>query len=562
MLNFQNIYLMEAKKHKMLLGSWQRLVKLLSVERRDIFQIIGYAIFSGLISLSLPIGIQTIINLIQGAKITSSWVVLIVLVTLGVIFSGILQIMQMRIIETIQQRIFVRSSFELSYRFPKMSLENSRGSYLPELANRFFDTLTIQKGLSKLLIDVPFTLLQILFALIMLSLYNPFFIIFGVAIVLIFYFAFRHSLERGIATSIRESDRKYRVAHWIQELARSVVSFKMSGDSTLALKKNDALTTGYLATRENHFKVIVIQFVKMVGFKAIITAGLLITGGLLVLDQQMNIGQFVASEIIIILIITAVEKLISSLDSIYDTLTSIEKLGKVTDISLDPQNQKQMNFQNVFAIELQNVAYKVFEMDHPIINNFSFTFRAGKQYLIHGATGAGKSILLKLITSLVCPSKGNIFIDKMPLYELNLNAYRSEIGTFLHEETPFEGTFRENLIFDNPRISDKKIMEVLEILGLMPFLKSLKRGLETTLFPEGKYISHNTALRIVMARAILKEKKWLILENPLYIFERNERERIANFLLKPREDFGLIIASNHKLWRAAIAEKIELKRQV
>ena len=157
---------------------WKRLLGLLDLERKDIFQIFYYAIFSGLVSLSLPLGIQAIINLIQGAQISTSWIVLVILVTVGVVFSGALQLMQLRIIETIQQRIFTRASFELSYRFPKIKMNELRNYYPPELANRFFDTLTIQKGLSKILIDVPTAILQILFELILLSFYHPFFIIF------------------------------------------------------------------------------------------------------------------------------------------------------------------------------------------------------------------------------------------------------------------------------------------------------------------------------------------------------------------------------------------------
>ena len=157
---------------------WQRLIGLFQLEKRDILQIFYYAIFAGIVALSLPLGIQAIINLIQGAQISTSWIVLVVIVTLGVAFSGALQLMQLRIIETIQQRIFTRSSFELAYRFPKIKMAELRNYYPPELANRFFDTLTIQKSLSKILIDVPTAVLQILFALILLSFYHPFFIIF------------------------------------------------------------------------------------------------------------------------------------------------------------------------------------------------------------------------------------------------------------------------------------------------------------------------------------------------------------------------------------------------
>ena len=137
------------------LTPWKRFVGLLRLEKKDIFQIFYYAIFGGVVALSLPLGIQAIINLIQGAQISTSWIILVIVVTSGVIFSGALQLMQLRIIETVQQRIFVRASFELSYRFPKIKMNELRNYYPPELANRFFDTLTIQKGLSKILIDVP-----------------------------------------------------------------------------------------------------------------------------------------------------------------------------------------------------------------------------------------------------------------------------------------------------------------------------------------------------------------------------------------------------------------------
>ena len=271
---------------------WRRLIGLLQLEKRDIRQIFYYAVFGGIVALSLPLGIQAIINLIQGAQISTSWIILVIIVTLGVAFSGALQLMQLRIIETIQQRIFTRSSFELAYRFPKIKMAELRNYYPPELANRFFDTLTIQKSLSKILIDVPTAVLQIVFALILLSFYHPFFIIFGILLL-------------GLETSLKESKNKYKVAHWIQEIARTVISFKLSGSTNLGLKKNDALVNDYLKSRESHFKILMLQFIQMISFKVVVTASLLLIGGALVLNQEMNIGQFVAAEIIIILVIAS-----------------------------------------------------------------------------------------------------------------------------------------------------------------------------------------------------------------------------------------------------------------
>ena len=233
---------------------WNRLLGLFELERQDILRIFYYSLFAGAVSLSLPLGVQAIINLIQGAQVSTSWIVLMVLVMMGLGFAGTLQIMQMRIIETMQQRIFTRSSFELSYRFPKIEMQALRKFYPPELANRFFDTITLQKGLSKILIDVPAAIIQIVFALILLSFYHPFFILFGLVLITLMYFVFKYTVRRGLQTSLEESKHKYQVAHWIQEVARSVVSFKISGNTSLALKKNDDLVLDYLNAEKRTFR--------------------------------------------------------------------------------------------------------------------------------------------------------------------------------------------------------------------------------------------------------------------------------------------------------------------
>ena len=217
---------------KEVMSPWKRFMSLLKLDKKDIRQIFYYAIFAGIVALSLPLGIQAIINLIQGAQVSSSWIVLVVLVTLGVAFQGVLQLMQIRILENMQQKIFTRASFEFAYRFPKIKMEELRNYYPPELANRFFDVLTIQKGLSKILLDFPAAVLQIVFGLALLSFYHPFFIIYGFLLVLLIYLVFTFTAKRGLDTSLMESKKKYKVVHWIQEVSRSLVSFKLSGSTS------------------------------------------------------------------------------------------------------------------------------------------------------------------------------------------------------------------------------------------------------------------------------------------------------------------------------------------
>ncbi len=534
---------------KKILTAWQRLMGLLRLDKKDILQIFYYAIFAGLVNLSLPLGIQAIINLIQGAQVSTSWIILVVLVTLGVAFVGALQLMQIRIIENVQQKIFTRASFEFAYRFPKIKMSELRNYYPPELANRFFDTLTVQKGLSKILIDFPAALLQIIFGLLLLSFYHPFFIVYGILLLLLIYVVFKFTAQRGLETSLAESKHKYKVAHWLQEVARSIVSFKLSGKTSHAIDKNDTLVVDYLEAREGHFKILVLQFIQMIGFKVLVTAGLLLIGGLLVLNQEMNIGQFVAAEIIILLVISSVEKLILGLETFYDLLTSLEKLGQVVDKELEPQDgERPFNPNEGFNLELSDVSYMVPDRDKKIIDEISFSVSPTCTILLTGPSGSGKSTLLRLMAGILEPSAGKIFVNNVALQGLNLNYYRSHLGQTLSEETPFEGTILNNITFGNKEITQDEVYWALEKVKLTQFVKDQPYGLNTMLYPEGKQIPYTIGKKIVLARSIVRKPKLLLLKDPLDQFNEDEANEIMKFLSDTSNGWALVVVSKNPKW--------------
>ncbi|WP_324025084.1 ATP-binding cassette domain-containing protein [Maribacter sp. BPC-D8] len=535
--------------NKNILTAWQRFLGLLKLDKKDVFQVFYYAIFAGVVNLSLPLGIQAIINLMQGAQISSSWVVLVILVTLGVAFVGILQLMQIRIIENVQQKIFTRASFEFAYRFPKIKMSELHNYYPPELANRFFDTLTIQKSLSKVLIDFPAALLQIVFGLLLLSFYHPFFIVYGMLLLLLIYVVFKFTAQRGLDTSLEESKSKYKVAHWLQEIARSIVSFKLSGKTSHALDKNDTLVVEYLNARESHFKVIVIQFIQMIGFKVLVTAGLLLIGGLLVLNQEMNIGQFVAAEIIILLVINSVEKLIVGLETFYDLLTSLEKMGQVVDKELETQEGEKPFLENqAFTVELSDISYSVPDPKREIISNLSLTISPTCTILLRGSSGSGKNTLLRIIAGIIEPDTGGVYVNGVSLKGMNLNYYRSHLGQSLPEESPFEGTILHNITFGDKETTNEQVYWALDKVGLTDFVKKQPDGLNTILYPEGKQIPHTVSKKIVLARSIVRKPKLLILKDPLDQFNSEEADRILNFLSDSSNGWALLVVSENDKW--------------
>ncbi|SMG06341.1 ABC-type bacteriocin/lantibiotic exporter, contains an N-terminal double-glycine peptidase domain [Arenibacter troitsensis] len=529
--------------------AWQRLLGLLKLDKRDVLQTFYYAIFAGLVNLSLPLGIQAIINLIQSAEISTSWIVLVVLVTGGVAFGGILQLMQIRIIENVQQKIFTRASFEFTYRFPKIKMSELHNYYPPELANRFFDTLNVQKGLAKILLDFPAAVLQIVFGLILLSFYHPFFIVYGILLLLLIYVVFKFTAQKGMDTSLEESKRKYKVAHWIQEVARSLISFKLSGKTSLALDKNDALVLDYLEARESHFRILVIQFIQMIGFKVLVTAGLLLIGGLLVLNQEMNIGQFVAAEIIILLVISSVEKLTRSLETFYDLFTSLEKLGQVVDKDLEEQQgERPLQEEDDFYVELDRVSFGASKIGRNILDDVSLKIAPKTRLLVLGANGSGKSTLLRLIAGLIQPDDGNIYVNNVSLKGINPNHYRSFLGQSLTEEKPFEGTILDNITFGDKSISEKDVQWAMENTGLLQYVKEQPKGVNTMVYPEGQQMPFTVAKKIVLARSIVRKPKLLLLKDPLIQFDEVEAVKIINFLTEDKNPWSLIVVSQDPKW--------------
>lgn len=538
---------------------WERLLSLMKLEQKDIYKILLYAAFAGLVGLSLPLGVQAVINLVVGGQFNASIIILISLVLLGVIFQGIIRYMQLRIAEDLQQRIYTRSSFELIYRFPRIQSQALDGHYPPELANRFFDTMVIQKGLPKALIDFSAALLQIIFGLILLSFYHPFFIFFGIFLVILLYVVFQFSVPKGIQTSLMESKMKYKTAHWIEEVARNFESFKVKDSHKLSTKKNDELVLKYLEARENHFSILRLQFFKMIGFKTLVTAALLIIGGLLVINQQMNIGQFVAAEIVILLMINSVEKLILGLENVYDILTSIEKIGQVTDFPLDKDSSnKPFKSSDEFNIELLRLSVEYSNSGKKILDQINLTIKPKENLLITGSSGSGKTTLLKVIAGLVNRTEGQILVNDINLDNVNNQHYRSFIGFVFPNNSPFDGTIRENMTFNNPNISEDKIREVCEILGIDKFVKNLPKGLDSHISTDGKQLSYTMSRKIVIARALIIDPKILILKDPLDEFDKSEIKAITNYIFDPKHNWTVIVASKNKIWKDNCDRIIEL----
>jgi ABC-type bacteriocin/lantibiotic exporter with double-glycine peptidase domain len=525
--------------------SLYKLFRLLRLDGKEITALYLLSILSGLIQLSLPLGIQAIINfaiVATGRKqLPASMWVLILLVVLGVLFTGMLKINQMKIVEKIQQKIFTRFSFEFSYRIPKLNVISIDQYHLPELVNRFFDIPTLQKSLAKLLLDIPTAVIQLCFGLILLAFYNSVFIVFGIILLVVLYLILYVSSPKGFEASLEESNYKYDLGGWVQEIARGIKTFKFFNSFNLHLEKTNHLLEGYLHSRNRHFQILKLQYWSLVVFKILITAAMLIVGGILLIRQEINIGQFIAAEIIILTIMNAVEKLIVSLETVYDLLTSIEKINKITEKPIDEEGSYEFVKKQGIEIEAKNLSFG-FEKT-PILKNISFLIKTGQKVAITGDGDSGKTVLLRMLTGVFQDFEGDLSFDQVPINNYNLNTLRNNIGIYMQKQDIFSASLWENITLGNKEVKEQDVLDTFKIVGLDNFYKSLSKGFDTHLEPTGKQLSSSSVQKLLIARSLLNQPALLLLDEPMKLIAADDKQYLKNYLFGLK-DVTIIFTTN------------------
>ena len=510
---------------------FNRFFDLLTPDRSEIRNIYVFAIFSGILSLGMPLGIQMIINFIQLGQISTSWFILVALVVSAIGFTGILNVFQLRITENLQQRIFTRAAFEFAERIPKIKMVELVKRYAPELTNRFFDTLTIQKGLSKLLIDFTAASLQIIFGLILLSFYHSFFLFTGLFLVVLLILIIRVTVKKGYFSSMEESTFKYKIAHWLEEIAHARISFKMSGRSKMYLNRTNDYLNNYLTAREKHFKVLVQQYGFLIAFKVAIALTLLTVGGLLVINEQINIGQFVAAEIVILLVLTSVEKLILSIEVVYDVLTAVEKIGQVMDLELEEYSGAQLvRAEKGMQLKLDGLMFRTDAYLGTILDGIELRVKPNEKIGIVSDTSLSTNALFCIVSGLYEKTGGNLELDGIPIENLNKSELRNQIGTLLKQDQLVYASLFDNIAMGDKTIDLNRVVQIFAELGLSDFVAACPENYKTIINPEAHFIPKDIHTKLLIARAAIGQPRLVLLEDPTSGMSQQQVELLQRHL--------------------------------
>jgi ATP-binding cassette subfamily B protein len=499
------------KTQKNKISPYVKLLKILLLDRKNLMVFLVYTVITSLLYLAIPLSAQILVNTIAAGVLMQPLILISISVLIGLVFLGILRILKIYITEILQRKIFAKISLDIANKIPEIKQKYFSEIYAPELVNRFFDTMTIQKSLATILLEVPASLLQILIGLIIMGIYSPLLMIFDT--LLIFSIIIIALLGyKGLETSLHESSAKYKVAHWLEEIARCQVSFKMNGQPKFIVNETDNRILNYLDNRQKHFKVLLRQYSASFLVEAFATTGVLIIGGWLVISGKFTLGQLVASELIVLMILSAVDKIVQKLESWYDLLTGIEKVTLIQDFDSERLSGLQLlDTQKGSEISCEDLVFS-YNKERKIFDKINFKIEAGSRSSLVGMSGSGKTTLAYLIVGLHEPDEGNILLNGFTLKSVSLEWIRESIAFVSDSNEIFDGTVEDNILLGRTHLTNADLTRVIELVELDRDLKQYPYGIKTKLLSEGRNISLGQRQRILLARAIISTPKLLILD--------------------------------------------------
>lgn len=531
--------------HQPGMSPFNRLLTLLRPEWSDIWIILVFAFIVGLLTLATPIAVEALVNTVAFGRLLQPIIVLALILLVFLAFSAAMRGLQTYVAELVQRRLFARVSGDLAFRLPRVKVEAADGTYLPELTNRFFDIVTVQKVAAGLLLDGIGLILSALIGMAVLAFYHPWLLGFDIVMMAVIAFIIFVLGKGAVGSAVKESKHKYYMAAWLEDISSCRVTFQSAGGADLALERADRLVHQYLEARQSHFRILLRQILFALGLQAVASTVLLGLGGWLVVSEQLTLGQLVAAELIVTVIVGAFAKLGKHMESFYDLLASVDKLGHLFDLPMEePDGLLEMKGRGPATVSVERLNYSR-DGSTRISDDLSFEVASGASLALLGPSGCGKSTTLDLLFGLRTAKSGHIAIDGYDPQDLRSDVLRSEVGLVRAGEI-FTGSIEENIHLHRTYVSSSDVRQALEDVGVYDALLSLPKGFDTKLFSNGSPLSSAQQNLVLIARAIASKPRLLLLDEVLDAIPDEELEAVLKTLLREDRPWSLIIATGRK----------------
>lgn len=531
------------------------LFELMASEYRELGVIVTYQVGIGLMTLAIPVGVQAIVNNLAFTQLFQPVLFLAFAILFCQILAGVLRVSQMRVVERVQRRIFAHLGMELAYRLPRMNQRD--GARFPEVVNRFFDVITVQKSFAMLAIEGFGLVLQMVIGLVLLAFYHPFLLIFDIGLIfsllVIVFLLGRGALEK----SIEESRWKYRTVEWLEEIAAKSVAFSSKSARFFALQRADQIVDSYLDARQKTFSVILRQMIGFLSLQAVANVTLLSLGVWLVIENQLSIGQLVAAELVVSGVLYSFTRFQKHLTAFYDLIAALDKITYLFDFPLEHEGRGlPLRSTGEILIEARDLVYYPMIGGSPV-GPFSLTLKQGAKYAVHGSNGVGKSSLLDMLYGLKEPSSGTLVFNGADARMLSIQLLREHIALIRGIEV-VHGSIIKNVRLGYPQASMDQITDALKRVGLLDTVLDFPEGLSTVLTEGGIPLSVGQVKLLLLARAIIGEPRVLLIDQTLDGLDTQSKNTALDLIFSPDAPWSVVITSQDPEVRSRCDAVIEL----
>jgi putative ABC transport system ATP-binding protein len=482
------------------------LVKLVAWESSYIKVVVIYGSAISLLTLAVPIAVQTLINTVANIASTRAILILSGVLLLTLVLSGGLSALRTHVMELYERKIYARLTSEISLRTilaPHSVFEGRRNS---SITQRYFEIMTLQKNIPSLMVDGFALLLQLLVGFSLVSFYHPMLFLFNLLIILLIYLIWLFWGAGAKITAIKLSHAKYETARWLNDLSAAHEFFKSSQHMDYAARTTEALVDDYVSSRENHFKYTFAQVLAFLLLYAVASAGLLGLGGWLVVRGELSIGQLVAAELIMSAVFFGLSQFTNYMKMYYELYGAADKIGQLLELPQEVVYEDQVAIPADSTLECHDLVLS--HQDYAL--RLSFKLGSGTKAFVSADTGWVQRKLTRLLKMQDPVQGGWLRIGGLELAEYDVYDLGQAIA-IVDRSLIVECTIKEYLRMAAPKASLSEITSALALMSLGRIVDTLPDGLETRLSTIGAPLLPLELLLMKLAAAVLAQPQLVIL---------------------------------------------------
>lgn len=488
---------------------------------------IVYGIAISLLTLAVPIAVQTLVNTVANIASTRAVLILSGLLLVMLVLSGALNALRTHVMEMYERKIYARLMSEISLKAILAPHSVFEGRQNSTITQRYFEIMTLQKNIPSLLIDGFALLLQLLVGFTLVSFYHPVLFVFNLVVMLFIYLIWRIWGADAKRTAIQLSAAKYASAKWLSDLTAAHEFFKSSRHMDYAGRTTETLIGNYVNEHRQHFKYTFTQNIAFLALYALASAGLLGLGGWLVVRGELSLGQLVAAELIMSAVFVGISQFTIYLKMYYELFGAADKIGHILALPQEVLHEDQDLLPADGTLQCKDL-----ELSHQgELVNLSFSIESGAKVWVVTDKGWIQRRLSKLLKLQEPVVKGWLRLGRQAMEEYDVYELRQAIDV-IDRSLIVECTIKDYFRMAAPDVSLVEINAALALVDLEHTVVALPNALDTRLSSLGAPLLPLELLLLKLAVAIVAKPKIVLLnqdfDNLLMVQHDNVMKAISS----------------------------------